>query len=66
MINGSVVERVLSKFKAIPPRFLEKLVKKPQLLESLPLAIKQQVSLSQIGVDERTCDWEDQAMASGE
>lgn len=41
---------MLSKFKAIPPRFLEKLVKKPQLLESLPLAIKQQVGLSKIGI----------------
>jgi hypothetical protein len=36
--------KIISKFKAVPTRFLEKFVHRPHLLDGLPLKIKQQVS----------------------
>lgn len=39
----AVPERIMGKLRRVPPRFLDRLVAKPHILDELPVHVKQQV-----------------------
>jgi hypothetical protein len=38
-----IPERIIGKLRRVPPRFLDRLVAKPHVLDELPMRVKQQV-----------------------